>query len=109
MNITKVQIHINKKRDDGPVKAWADIIIDDEFIVRGLVVIEAADSTHYVNMPNKVKKDPSNKSGKELRMDIAHPITEECRQYIEGTVLDEYEAVLTKIQNLRDAKEKSNP
>ena len=110
MNITKVQIHLNRKSSPTNPKAWADIIIDNEFIVRGLVVIEATtDGTHYVNMPNKVMGTKT-KGIDRQRVDIAHPITEDCRRYIENTVLDEYEAVLEKVQAIRDAKgeEKAN-
>ena len=109
MNITKVQIHLNRKPAANP-KAWADIIIDNEFIVRGLVIIESADAIHYVNMPNKVKKVHGSREEDTQRIDIAHPITEDCRRYIEDTVLDEYEAFLEKVQAIRDAqdKEKAN-
>jgi len=41
MNITKVQIHINRGTTS-KVKAWADIIIDGEFIVKGLAIREDA-------------------------------------------------------------------
>ena len=34
----------------------------------------------------------------EVRQDIAHPIRDKCRQYIETKVLDAYEDVLTEMQ-----------
>ncbi len=86
MNITKVQIH-PYNNPNSKIKAFADIIIDNEFIIRNLTVFAAEDQTHYVNMPNKEKKDHT-------RMDVAHPITEDCRSYIENTVLDAYEDIL---------------
>ena len=94
MNITKVQIHLVKNPD---TKGYADIILDNEFIVRGLTIIERDDGVTVVNMPNKERKDPRAIGGFR-RLDVAHPITEPCRRYIENTVLDEYEVVLTSLE-----------
>jgi DNA-binding cell septation regulator SpoVG len=91
MNITKVQIHQNQNQNTA-IKAWADIILDDEFIIRGLVVVCKEDGVHVVNMPSKILKNTS-------RQDVAHPIKESCRQYIENKVLDEYEEVLNSNPN----------
>lgn len=95
MNITQVQIHLN--RGDPPkVKAWADIIIDHEFIVKGLTIREDAKEGYcFVTMPYKMRVTNHD----EVRQDIAHPITEPCRKYIEDKVLDEYEAILNKMES----------
>jgi stage V sporulation protein G len=85
MNITKVQIHLHRK-NESPVKAFVDIILDNEFIVRGLVIVKDDKDTYYVNMPNRERNG--------TRQDVAHPITESCRRYIEDTVLNEYESLL---------------
>ena len=85
MNITKVQIHLHRK-NESPVKAFVDIILDNEFIVRGLVIVKGDNDVYYVNMPNRERDG--------TRQDIAHPITESCRRYIEDTVLNEYVALL---------------
>ena len=84
MNITRVQVHVMDQPNK--IKAFADIIIDDEFIVRGLAIREDHEGFAFVTMPYKIKN--------ETRFDIAHPINEPCRKYIEGKVLDEYERVL---------------
>jgi DNA-binding cell septation regulator SpoVG len=97
MNITRVQIHLNHG-PDAKIKAFADIIIDEEFIVKGLVIRENFQGEHYVTMPFKLTKaDPA------IRIDVAHPITDSCRKYIEETVIDEYESVLNKIEESRHA------
>ena len=101
MNITKVQIHLNHGTTS-KVKAWADIILDDEFIIKGLAIREdAREGYHFVTMPNKILKNSKNDEGVMLRQDIAHPIRESCRKYIEDEVIDEYEEVLNKIQENR--------
>jgi len=94
MNITRVQIHLNRGTTS-KVKAWADIIIDNEFIVKGLAIREdATDHYYFVTMPYKMRTTNHD----EVRQDMAHPITEPCRKYIEDRVLDEYEDVLNKIE-----------
>jgi DNA-binding cell septation regulator SpoVG len=92
MNITQIQIHLNHGTTSR-VKAWADIILDDEFIVKGLAIREDA-KEHYcfVTMPYKMRVANHD----EVREDVAHPIRESCRKYVEDKVLDEYEAVLNR-------------
>lgn len=98
MNITKVQIHLNHGTTS-KVKAWADIILDDEFIVKGLAIREdAKDGYYFVTMPYKTKVINHD----EVRQDVAHPIRDKCRKYIEDTVLDEYENVMTEILNNKE-------
>jgi len=95
MNITKVQIHINRGTTS-KVKAWVDIILDGEFIIKDLAIREDAKEHYYfVTMPYKTRLIEHD----EVRQDVAHPIKEKCRQYIEKTVLDEYEKVLTEMAN----------
>jgi DNA-binding cell septation regulator SpoVG len=89
MNITQVQIHTNKNPKSA-VQAFADIILDEEFIIRNLVILKDSQDVHYVNMPNKTLRDGT------TRQDIAHPIKEACRQYIETKVLDAYEEHLSE-------------
>jgi len=89
MNITRVQIHINKGPGSEKLKAFADIIIDDEFIIKGLAIREDKEGYAFVTMPYRMRED--------VRLDIAHPINENCRQYIEKEILDEYEEVLNKL------------
>ncbi len=93
MNITRVQIHVNPPGNS--VKAWADIIIDNDFIVKGLAVREDRQGCAFVTMPYRIK-DIGNGT---QRFDTAYPINEKTRQYIETKVIDEYEIVLNKIAN----------
>jgi DNA-binding cell septation regulator SpoVG len=104
MNITKVQIHLNHGTTP-KVKAWADIIIDDEFIIKGLAIREdVKDHYCFVTMPYKILKNTVEPGGDVQREDVAHPIREACRKYIEDTVLDWYEEVLNDIANNKETK-----
>jgi DNA-binding cell septation regulator SpoVG len=99
MNITRVQVHVMDQPNS--VKAFADIIIDDEFIVRGLAIREDREGYAFVTMPYKIKN--------ETRFDVAHPINEPCRKYIEGKVIDEYERVLNVIAASHRPPRETNP
>ena len=90
MNITKVQIHINAP--DNNVKAFADIIVDNEFIIKGLAIRLDREEFAFVTMPYRTRNDGT-------RMDTAHPLNEPCRRYIEDKVLDAYEAELQRLYN----------
>jgi stage V sporulation protein G len=81
MKVTKVRMHIEKK---GTLRAFADITLDDCFVVNGLRVIDGRNGL-FVAMPSRKREDGS-------WADIAHPITSEMRQHINETVLREYEA-----------------
>lgn len=94
MNITRVQVHINRSQEN-PVKAWADIVIDDEFIVKGLQIRLDNEGYAFVTMPFRVKEINND----QVRLDIAHPIKESCRRFIQDKVLDAYEDVLNMKEN----------
>lgn len=82
LDITKVQIHL-MRNPDSDLKGFADIIISDCFIVRNIAIVQGPEYT-YTAMPNRMTRD-------NVRKDVAHPITEDCRRQIEGMVLDAYE------------------
>jgi stage V sporulation protein G len=87
MNITKVQIHLIRPDPTNKLKAYADIIFEEVFIVRGLTIKEDHEGYTEVYMPNKYRKTPTG----DVRCDIAHPLNEKYRGYIRDTVLDAYE------------------
>jgi stage V sporulation protein G len=80
MTITEVRVTL---RDDGKLKAFASITIENCFVVRDLKVIEGASSL-FVAMPSRRRPDGSYR-------DIAHPINQETRTLVETAVLAEYE------------------
>lgn len=92
MKITEVRI-FPRKEEDKKLKAFVTITIDDCFVVRDLKVIEGSKGL-FVAMPSrKIERRREEESGEPGRIDhrdIAHPITQECREYIQRTVLDAY-------------------
>ena len=80
MEITEVRVNL---QNEEVLKAFVSITLDDEFVIRGLKVIQGSDG-RFVAMPARKKKDGS-------FQDIAHPINRETRRYLEETVLEAFE------------------
>ncbi|MFP4012486.1 MAG: SpoVG family protein [Chitinispirillaceae bacterium] len=85
MEITEVNITL---RSEGKLKAYADIVFDDCFVVRGLRVINGCRG-FFVSMPSRRRFNGS-------FQDLAHPINNETRQKIEDKVLDAFEIEINK-------------
>lgn len=80
IKITEVRVSL---REDAKLKAFASITLEDQFVIRGLKVIEGNSNRMFVAMPSRKRPD-----GK--HQDIAHPITTEMREYVEHVVIGEY-------------------
>jgi stage V sporulation protein G len=80
LQITEVRIAL---RDDDKLKAFASMTFNDAFVVRGLKIIEGTNGM-FVAMPSRKKPDGT-------YQDVAHPINNEARKYIEELILDEYQ------------------
>ena len=85
MEITEVRVTL---KNEEKLKAFASITFDDEFVVRGLKVINGSQG-YFVSMPSRRKKDGT-------FQDLAHPINNELRKKIEDRVLDEFERELNR-------------
>ncbi len=124
MEITEVKI-IPKEGPDKKLKAYATLMFDNCFVVRNIKVIKGNKGL-FVAMPsrkmreacprcnykNPVRSKFCSQCGSSLpawetrrvdgeirqseHKDIAHPITLECREYIQKKVLEAYDAELKK-------------
>lgn len=83
MEITEVRITL---RDEEKLKAFASIVFDGNFVVRGLKVIKGIKGL-FVSMPSRKLMDGSFK-------DIAHPLNNETRRMIEEKVIGKYQEEL---------------
>lgn len=84
MKITEVKIFQRKPEEttDQKLKAYASIVFDDSFLVRGLKVIDGKKGL-FVVMPSRKLSDGTYK-------DIAHPLDTETRHTIENLVLTKF-------------------
>ena len=83
MEITEVKITL---REESKLKAFANVTFDNEFVVRGIKVIEGQNGL-FIAMPSRKGKDGQFR-------DIAHPINNEMRQRLEKRIIDEYHKAL---------------
>ena len=83
MEITEIRV---TPRDDGKLKAFASITLEDCFVIRGLKIIEGQGRL-FVAMPSRKRDDGT-------FQDVAHPITPEFRKDLEQLVLGEYNRLL---------------
>lgn len=71
---------------DNKLRALVSVTVDGDLAVHDIKVIEGAERL-FVAMPSR--KDDNG-----VFRDIAHPITPEARQYLEGKILKAYEDIL---------------
>lgn len=119
MKITEVRIFPTESRD-GKLKAFATMTFDDWFVVRNVKIIQGT-SGLFVAMPSRKAMDSCpkcrtknargskycNECGQQLpapkpdadhgkkqgsHMDVAHPISQQCRVYLQDEILKAYEA-----------------
>lgn len=86
--VTQVQVFPFKGvMQMGHIKALAQIVLNDQLVIRGLRVIEGEYGL-FVSYPN----DPFYK-GEDLRS-ICNPLTRQLREHIENCVLEKYQSTV---------------
>ena len=97
MQITEIRVF---PRHDGALRAFVSITFDDCFCVKGIRIIET-DGRWLVAMPSRQLARGDWK-------DIAHPINQEFRQYLDGRILAAYEMEIESMAR-KKAFEKEPP
>jgi stage V sporulation protein G len=85
MNISECRI---KLWDAQPVRAIASITLDDQFVVKGIRILNVRDR-FIVCMPSRRGQDGKHR-------DVAHPVNREAREKIDSCVLDAYHRELER-------------
>lgn len=88
MKITNVSIR-KSDREDSRMKAIASVLLDDEFAVHDIRIIEGTKGCLFIAMPSRKTSTGGYK-------DIAHPISQEVRTMFEKEILDAYEKALNE-------------
>lgn len=83
MKITEVKVY--PSTEDGRLKAYASIVLDDCFIIRDLKIIEGHKGL-FVSMPSRRRKDGTYK-------DIVHPLNAQTRKMLEDSIIIEYNKI----------------
>lgn len=87
MEITEIRISL---RDDNKLKAFASITLDNCFVIRGLKIIEGAKGV-FVAMPSRKRPDGT-------YQDVAHPINNETRDWMEQRIIESYERERDRVE-----------
>lgn len=124
MEVTDVRIFL-RSGDDRKLKAYATITFDHAFVVRNIKVIQGTQGP-FIAMPSRKLRHPcarcSHRNEARSRycnqcgapqpesppavastgerepehLDVAHPITSECRSYLQTAILKAYEEELAR-------------
>lgn len=83
MEITDVKIFKAKKR--GPVLAYANVVLDNHFIIRGVTLLEN-EKGRFVAMPSRRLRGE-----KRAYRDMCHPLDNEVREELTNTIFETYD------------------
>ncbi|TYB31051.1 MAG: septation regulator SpoVG [Candidatus Mcinerneyibacterium aminivorans] len=98
MEITDVRIYL---RDNEKLKAFVTVTFDDDFVVRGMKVIDG-NKGRFVAMPSRRRNDGT-------FQDIAHPINNDMREYIEEKVFKAYDEAVEKRKEELESETAAGP
>jgi len=90
VKITKVEIR--PMRNEGNLKAFCSVVFDHVFIVHSVKIIQGRENL-FVAMPSREGKNGDFR-------DTAHPIDNEFRLELEGTVLERYREVVGEMSEV---------
>ena len=85
MEITNVKIFRAKKH--GAVLAYANVILDNHFIIRGITLLETKKNGRFISMPSRLLQN----TNKRAYRDICHPLNNEIRSNLTDTVFNAYD------------------
>jgi stage V sporulation protein G len=88
MKVTSISVTL---ANEGRLRAYAEIVIDDGLAIHGLRIIEG-DHGLFISMPSKTKPDGT-------FTDVVHPINRQAREMIEQSVLTEYQRLIVVQSN----------
>ncbi|MCI8470444.1 MAG: septation protein SpoVG [Clostridia bacterium] len=84
MKITNVRIFKAKKR--GPVLAYANVILSDQFIIRGITLLEN-ERGRFISMPSRKLEE------RQYR-DMCHPLNSKVREELTEKVFAAYDKLI---------------
>jgi DNA-binding cell septation regulator SpoVG len=85
MEITDVKIFKAKQR--GQVLAYANVILDSRFIIRGITLLETDKNGRFISMPSRLLKNENKKSYR----DVCHPLNSTVRNELTERIFAAYD------------------
>ena len=93
MEITDVKIFKAKKR--GAVLAYANVILDGKFIIRGITLLETENRGRFISMPSRRLKNEDRRSYR----DMCHPLNSEVRTELTEAIFTAYDDFIENSEN----------
>ncbi len=134
MEITEIRVFI-KEGQDKKLKAYTTVTFDNVFVVRNIKIIQGANGLFIAMPSRKLKApctkcsfknevgakfcnqcgaplpmddkpiSPTDLDAKSEHRDIAHPVTQQFRDYVQNKILEAYKKELGKTGPASDAEE----
>lgn len=86
MEIKITDVRIFKIEQRGALLGYANIVLNDSFIIRGIRILENERVGRFVAMPSRRLREE-----KRAYRDLCHPINQETREIITKAIFDAYD------------------
>ena len=83
MKITNIKIFTKQR---GPVLGYANIILDNKFIIRGVTLVETEKRGRFISMPSRRLRNQQR-----AFRDICHPLNTEVRNELTEIIFAAYD------------------
>ena len=93
MKITDIKIFKAKQR--GAVLAYANVILDGKFIIRGITLLETENRGRFISMPSRILKNEDRRSYR----DMCHPLNSEVRTELTEAIFTAYDDFIENSEN----------
>lgn len=87
MEITDVRIF--KARRKGVVLAYANVILDGKFIIRGITLVETEKNGRFISMPSRRLR-----TGERSYRDVCHPLNSDVRTELTEKIFAAYDELI---------------
>lgn len=87
MEITDVRIF--KARRKGVVLAYANVILDGKFIIRGIALVETEKNRRFISMPSRRLR-----TGERSYRDVCHPLNSDVRAELTEKIFAAYDELI---------------
>lgn len=93
MEIKITDVKIFKIKQRGALLGYANIVLNNSFIIRGIKILESEKNGRFVAMPSRRLREE-----KRAYRDLCHPINQETREIITATIFNAYD----KLENIEE-------
>ena len=89
VKITNVNVVLRNRGESSGVLAFADVVLDDSFVVRNIKILRAKSREGYLlSFPSQQTRESKK------WYDVCFPINNEVRKYFEEVIFNTYEKLL---------------